>query len=47
MGRTLAQPTEIDGHMMPANTPVICCIYAIHRNPDVWENPDVSHVTVM
>jgi len=45
MGRMLAQPTEIDGHMMPPNTPVICCPYAIHRNPDVWENPDVSHMT--
>jgi len=45
MGRMLAQPTEIDGHMMPPNTPVVCCPYAIHRNPDVWENPDVSHMT--
>ena len=41
VGRTLAQPTEIDGRVMPKDTSVIAMIYAVHRNPDVWENPDV------
>ena len=43
VGRMLAQPTEIDGHKLPKNTPIVCCPYAIHRNSDVWENPEVSH----
>ena len=41
IGRTLAQPTEIDGHLMPEGTDIQCLIYAVHRNPTVWENPDV------
>ena len=41
VGRTLAQPTEIDGHQMAKGTPVAAMMYAVHRHPDVWENPDV------
>ena len=47
VGRMLAQPTEIDGHKLPKNTPVVCCPYVIHHNADLWENPEVSHTTVM
>ena len=47
VGRMLAQPTEIDGHKLPKKTPIVCCPYAIHRNADVWENPEVSHMTLM
>ena len=41
--RMLSQPTEIDGRLMPKNTTVAAALYCLHRNPDVWENPDVCY----
>ena len=41
VGRVLSKATEIDGHAMPAHTPMLCMIYAVHHNPDVWEKPEV------
>ena len=40
-GRVLAQPTDIVGYKMPKGTPTVANIYAVHRHPDFWENPDV------
>ena len=44
VGRVLDQDTNITGYVMPKGTSVTCSIYAIHRHPDFWENPDVRHL---
>ena len=41
VGRVLDQDTDITGYGMPKGTSVVANIYAIHRHPDFWENPDV------
>ena len=41
VGRVLAKSTDIDGHMMPVGTQVVCDIHAVHRNRDLWSDPDV------
>ena len=41
VGRVLDQDTNITGHVMPKGTSVTLFIYAVHRHPDFWENPDV------
>jgi cytochrome P450 len=41
LGRVLDQDTNITGHVMPKGTSVTLSIYAVHRHPDFWENPDV------
>ena len=41
--RILMNPTEIDGHLMPEGTYVGCNMYAIHHNPEVWNNPEVCN----
>ena len=41
LGRVLDQDTNITGHVMAKGTSVTLNIYAIHRHPDFWENPDV------
>ena len=42
VGRVLDQDTDITGYVMPKGTSVTCSIYAIHRHPDFWENPEVG-----
>lgn len=42
IARTLTKPmTFCDGRTLPAGSYVGANVYGIHRNPDVWENPDV------
>ena len=41
VGRVLDQDTNITGYVMPKGTSVALSIYAVHRHPDFWENPDV------
>ena len=41
IGRVLDQDTTITGYNMPKGTEVECIMYAIHRHPDFWENPEV------
>ena len=41
-GRVLSAPTEICGFKLPEGTSLGTNIYAVHRHPDFWENPDVS-----
>ena len=40
-GRCLDQDTDIGGYKMPKGTNVWINNYAVHHNPDVWENPEV------
>ena len=42
VGRKLAQDTTIEGHVMPAGAFVFAQIFAMHRNPNYWENPEVG-----
>ena len=42
MGRTLATPTEIDGHKLPAGTSLAASVFTAHHHPDFWENPMVG-----
>ncbi|CAJ1062693.1 cytochrome P450 4B1 [Xyrichtys novacula] len=42
MSRKLTKPiTFFDGRTLPAGTQVGTSVFGIHRNPTVWENPDV------
>ena len=42
VGRVLDQDTNVTGYVMPKGTSVALNIYAVHRHPDFWENPDVN-----
>lgn len=37
-GRMAMQDVEIDGHLVPAGTMVLVGIYALHRDPALWDN---------
>ena len=39
VGRLTMRDVIIDGHRVPAGTNVIIGIYALHRDPDLWEQP--------
>jgi cytochrome P450 len=39
--RESTQPSQIMGYNLPAQTTLIFNLYAIHRDPDVYENPDM------
>jgi cytochrome P450 len=39
IGRTAMQDIAVDGYRVPAGTTVIYGIYAVHRDPALWENP--------
>jgi cytochrome P450 len=30
---------EVDGYRLPAGTVAVVAIYALHRDPDLWEDP--------
>jgi cytochrome P450 len=38
--RRLSSDTELDGHLIPKGMPINISIRIIHRNPDIWENPE-------
>ncbi|CAO3635450.1 unnamed protein product [Cunninghamella blakesleeana] len=38
--RITTEDTELSGVFIPKNTAVIANIYDIHRNPNIWKNPD-------
>jgi cytochrome P450 family 135 len=38
--RKLTAPFRVDGHEYPAGTVLMPCIYLVHRNPDVYEDPE-------
>ncbi|BFZ07550.1 hypothetical protein BsWGS_10589 [Bradybaena similaris] len=39
--RVLSEPLEIEGKMLPVGTNVTIAMLHLHRNPLVWEDPDV------
>ncbi len=39
--RNAVECDEIDGHFIPAGAHILLCLYAIHRHPDYWENPEL------
>jgi cytochrome P450 len=39
VGRMVMQDIEVDGFLVPAGTFAIVAIYAMHRDPDLWEDP--------
>jgi cytochrome P450 len=39
IGRTALQDIEVDGYRIPAGTMVVYGVYAVHRDPTLWENP--------
>ena len=47
VGRVLDQDTNVTGYVMPKGTSVALNIYATHRHPDFWENPDVMIYTII
>lgn len=40
IGRRAIDDDEIGGFHVPAGTVIAICIYALHRHPKYWENPD-------
>jgi cytochrome P450 len=39
IGRTAVQDIEIDGHRVEAGTLVVYGVYAVHRDPTLWDHP--------
>ncbi|MBV8349211.1 MAG: cytochrome P450 [Mycolicibacterium sp.] len=39
VGRTVLQDIEVDGYRLAAGTFAVVAIYAIHRDPALWEDP--------
>jgi cytochrome P450 len=39
VGRLVMQDIEVDGHRLPTGTFAVVAIYAIHRDPALWEDP--------
>lgn len=40
IGRRAIMEDEIGGYHVPAGTVIAICIYALHRHPIFWDNPD-------
>jgi cytochrome P450 family 135 len=38
--RRLTEPVEIGGYELPAGVSVAPCVYLVHRNPEIYPNPD-------
>ena len=39
LGRMMMDDIEVDGYRLPAGTVAVVAIYAIHRDPALWEDP--------
>src|SRR5688572_14324984 len=40
VNRTLKEPMEFGGYQLPAGIKVAPCIYLVHRNPEIYPDPD-------
>lgn len=40
LSRDVADPMILDGKTIEKNTSIIMSIYATHRNPEIWQNPN-------
>ncbi len=40
VGRRLREDAVVDGFKAPAGTSAICFIHLLHRNPEVWSDPN-------
>ena len=40
VNRTLKEPMEFGGYELPAGVKVAPCIYLVHRNPEIYPDPD-------
>jgi len=40
ISRVLEKPYEIDGKMVDEGTVVVSQIFALHRNPHIWQDPE-------
>jgi len=38
--RTAIEADRLGDFVVPAGSSIMLCIYAVHRNPDIWANPD-------
>jgi len=38
--RRLTEPVELGGYEIPAGASVTPCVYLVHRNPEIYPNPD-------
>lgn len=38
--RVSEKEDEFEGYKIPAKASIMICPYALHRNPDIWENPE-------
>jgi cytochrome P450 len=41
IGRVAMQDVEVDGHRVEAGSMVVYGVYAVHRDPDLWDKPFV------
>jgi cytochrome P450 len=39
LGRRVMRDTVIDGYLVPAGSEVLLSIYALHRDPEAWDDP--------
>jgi cytochrome P450 len=39
IGRTAMQDIAVDGYRIPRGTTLIAGVYAVHRDPQLWDNP--------
>ncbi|MGW8766140.1 cytochrome P450 [Streptomyces sp. NPDC055815] len=39
VNRTAVEDTELAGRHLPAGTAVMCCLYLVHRRPDLFRDP--------
>jgi cytochrome P450 len=39
IGRAVLADIEVDGHLVPAGSLAVVSIYAMHRDPQLWEDP--------